>query len=61
MWLCGGELDFRLYNRLDTAMLKPILKASGKPWGPDVHIDYTDWEAVDRYAAEFTQLLHDAG
>lgn len=61
VWLCGGELDFRLYNGLDTAMLKPILKASGKPWGPDVHIDYTDWEAVDRYAAEFTQLLHGAG
>ncbi|WP_022868805.1 menaquinone-dependent protoporphyrinogen IX dehydrogenase [Schaalia vaccimaxillae] len=55
--LFAGELDFRLYNRADSAMLKPILKASGKPWGPDVHIDYTDWEEVEEFAVEFTRLL----
>ncbi|WP_165218592.1 menaquinone-dependent protoporphyrinogen IX dehydrogenase [Schaalia sp. ZJ1691] len=55
--LFGGELDFRLYNAVDTALLKPILKSSGKPWGPDVHIDYTDWERVDSFADSFLNLI----
>lgn len=55
--LFGGELDFRLYNKVDTALLKPILKASGKPWGPDVRIEYTDWEQVDAFAQEFAALI----
>lgn len=56
-YLCGGELDFRLYHRLDIALLKPILAASGKPWGPGVRIEYTDWEAVNAYAADFERRL----
>lgn len=56
--LFGGELDFRLYNAVDTAMLKPILQSSGKPWGPGVHLDYTDWSRVDTFADEYAQLLH---
>ncbi|MEW6934733.1 menaquinone-dependent protoporphyrinogen IX dehydrogenase [Trueperella pyogenes] len=55
--LLGGELNFDLYNRVDAAMLKPILKASGKPWGAGVKVEYTDWAAVEQFAADFAALL----
>ncbi|MDC4233874.1 hypothetical protein M3T53_09205 [Actinomyces sp. B33] len=51
--LFGGELNFPLYNPLDTALLKPILATTGRPWGPDVRVDYTDWEEVDAFADRF--------
>ncbi|QOR48349.1 hypothetical protein INS90_03505 [Trueperella pecoris] len=55
--LVGGELNFDLYNRADAAMLKPILKASGKPWGPGVKVDYTNWQSLDVFAHRLADML----
>lgn len=55
--LFTGEINFNLYRGFDSFMLGKILEVSGKPHGPGVQVDYTDWDGVRTYAHEFGALL----
>ena len=55
--LVTGEINFDLYNRADTFLMEQILRRSGKPHGPGVKVDYTDWAAVRVFAQNFAKLL----
>ncbi|WP_028709334.1 menaquinone-dependent protoporphyrinogen IX dehydrogenase [Propionicicella superfundia] len=53
----AGELNYPAYNPVDRWLIQLIMKQTGKPTDPTVHIDYTDWDKVDEFAHRFAAAV----
>lgn len=53
----AGALLYRQYNFLVRAMMRFIASVAGASTDTSRDHEYTDWNAVERYAAEFAALL----
>jgi len=51
-----GRLDYPRYRWYDRLMIRAIMRATGGPTDPASVIDYTDWDAVDRFASRMLKL-----
>lgn len=56
----AGELNYPAYNPVDRWLIQLIMKQTGKPTDPSVHIDYTDWDKVDDFAGRFATVVRTA-
>lgn len=56
----AGELNYPAYNPVDRWLIQLIMKQTGKPTDPSVHIDYTDWDTVDGFAERFAAVVRTA-
>lgn len=52
----AGALFYPRYNFFDRTMIRFIMKITGGETDPTVEIEYTDWNKVADFAAEFTAL-----
>ena len=46
----AGMLDYQKYGLFDRQMIRFIMWMTKGPTDPDTVVEYTDWEAVDRFA-----------
>jgi menaquinone-dependent protoporphyrinogen oxidase len=51
-----GRLDYPRYRWYDRLMIRAIMRATGGPTDPASVIEYTDWDAVDRFASRMLKL-----
>lgn len=56
----AGKLDYPRYRWFDRLMIRLIMKITGGPTDPNVSIEYTDWEAVDRLGDDIARLAEAA-
>lgn len=52
----AGNLDYRRYSAWDRRIIRFIMWLTKGPTDPDAQVDYTDWEAVDRFAEQLVAL-----
>jgi menaquinone-dependent protoporphyrinogen oxidase len=52
----AGRLDYPRYGWLDRQMIRLIMKMTGGPTDPQAQVEYTSWEAVDRFASAIADL-----
>lgn len=52
----AGRLDYPRYNWLDRQMIRLIMKMTGGPTDPRARVEYTSWEAVERFAQAIADL-----
>lgn len=52
----AGRLDYPLYGWLDRQMIRLIMKMTGGPTDPRTTVEYTAWDAVDRFAWAIADL-----
>lgn len=53
----AGALRYRHYNLLTRAMIRLIMTLTGGDTDTSRDYEYTDWQAVDRFAEDFAALL----
>ena len=53
----AGALQYREYDFMTRLLVRLMMHKGGHPTDVSQDYDYTDWEAVDRFAHEFTALL----
>jgi menaquinone-dependent protoporphyrinogen oxidase len=54
----AGRLDYPRYNWLDRQMIRLIMKMTGGPTDPQARVEYTSWDAVDRFALAIADLCN---
>ncbi|WP_146002873.1 menaquinone-dependent protoporphyrinogen IX dehydrogenase [Telmatospirillum siberiense] len=52
----AGRLDYPRYGWLDRQMIRLIMKMTGGPTNPDAQVEYTSWDAVERFAQKIADL-----
>ncbi|PKL96292.1 MAG: menaquinone-dependent protoporphyrinogen IX dehydrogenase [Gammaproteobacteria bacterium HGW-Gammaproteobacteria-8] len=52
----AGNLDYRRYSFSDRSIIRFIMWLTKGPTAADTRIEYTDWDAVDRFAAQIAEL-----
>jgi menaquinone-dependent protoporphyrinogen oxidase len=52
----AGRLDYPRYGWFDRQMIRLIMKMTGGPTDPQARVEYTSWEAVDRFALAIAAL-----
>lgn len=52
----AGALFYPRYNFFDRTMIRFIMKITGGETDPSAEIEYTDWDKVASFAAEFAEL-----
>jgi menaquinone-dependent protoporphyrinogen oxidase len=52
----AGRLDYPRYRWFDRWMIRMIMRAMGGPTDPSAVVEYTDFDAVDRFAARMLKL-----
>ncbi len=52
----AGRLDYPRYTWLDRQMIRLIMKMTGGPTDPQARVEYTSWDAVDRFASAIADL-----
>lgn len=52
----AGELDYSRYGPLDKQMMRFVMWINKGPTDPATKKQFTDWDAVDRFAAQVVQL-----
>jgi menaquinone-dependent protoporphyrinogen oxidase len=52
----AGRLDYPRYGWFDRQMIRLIMKMTGGPTDPQARVEYTSWDAVDRFAQEIADL-----
>jgi menaquinone-dependent protoporphyrinogen oxidase len=53
----AGKLDYPRYRWFDRQMIRLIMALTGGPTDATTVVDYTDWAAVDAFAAELGRAL----
>ncbi len=53
----GGRLDYRRYRRFDRWVIRFIMWLNKGPTALDTQVEFTDWDAVARFAAAFTARI----
>ena len=56
----AGKLDYPRYRWFDRQMIRLIMAMTGGPTEPTTVVDYTDWAAVDAFAAQLRRHTADA-
>jgi menaquinone-dependent protoporphyrinogen oxidase len=52
----AGRLDYPRYGWLDRQLIRAIMWLTGGPTDPGTCVEYTAWDAVDRFAARVADL-----
>lgn len=52
----AGKLDYKKYSFFDQKMIQLIMWMTKGPTNTDAEIEYTNWEKVNEFAAEFIKL-----
>ncbi len=52
----GGELNYQRYRRMDRWVIRFIMWMNKGPTALDTHVDFTDWEKAQAFAADFAAL-----
>ncbi|MFN7779443.1 MAG: menaquinone-dependent protoporphyrinogen IX dehydrogenase [Betaproteobacteria bacterium] len=52
----AGELDYSRYGPFDKQMMRLVMWVNRGPTDPETKIEFTDWNAVDRFAAQVAAL-----
>jgi menaquinone-dependent protoporphyrinogen oxidase len=52
----AGNLDYRRYSFSDRNIIRFIMWLTKGPTAPDTKVEYTDWDAVDRFAEQILKL-----
>lgn len=52
----AGKLDYKKYSFFDRKMIQLIMWMTKGPTNTDAEIEYTNWEKVNEFAAEFIKL-----
>lgn len=52
----GGVLDYQRYGPFDRYAIRFIMKLTGGPTDLHTNTEFTDWDAVDRYAARISAI-----
>jgi menaquinone-dependent protoporphyrinogen oxidase len=52
----AGRLDYRRYGWVDRQMIRLIMRLTGGPTAADTAVEFTDWDAVDRFALRIAEL-----
>ncbi len=55
----GGALQYSKYGRLKTLLMRMIVGFAGGDTDASQDYEYTDWEAVERFAESFAQLMRE--
>lgn len=53
----GGELDYQRYGLFNRYAIRLIMAINGGPTDLDTKVEFTDWDAVNRFAARYGALL----
>jgi len=53
----AGALQFSKYGRVKTLLMRMIVGFAGGDTDPSRDYEYTDWDAVERFAESFAQLV----
>lgn len=53
----GGELDYQRYDLFNRYVIRLIMKINGGPTDLHTKVEFTNWNAVDDFAARFGALL----
>lgn len=53
----GGELDYQRYGLFNRYVIRLIMKINRGPTDLNTKVEFTDWDAVNRYAGRFAELL----
>jgi len=53
----GGELDYQRYGLFNRYAIRLIMKINRGPTDLNTKVEFTDWDQVDRFAAQFAALL----
>lgn len=53
----GGRLDYQRYRRFDRWVIRFIMWMNKGPTAPDTQVEFTDWDAVRRFADDFADLV----
>lgn len=56
----GGQLDYQRYRPFDRWVIRLIMWMNKGPTARDTQVDFTDWDAVRRFAEDFTARLRNA-
>jgi menaquinone-dependent protoporphyrinogen oxidase len=56
----AGELDYSRYGPVDRQMMRFVMWINKGPTDPATKKQFTDWNAVDRFAAQVVQLAAEA-
>lgn len=56
----AGRLDYPAYRWFDRMMIQAIMTLSGGPTDRNTVVDYTDWDEVEKLAAELATLVKPA-
>jgi len=52
----AGRLDYPRYKPLDRFVIRLIMAITGGPTDPAAVVEFTDWDAVDRFADQIAQF-----
>lgn len=52
----AGNLDYQRYSWSDRLIIRFIMRLTGGPTDPATRVEFTDWDAVDRFAGELAGL-----
>lgn len=52
----AGNLDYRRYSFSDRNIIRFIMWLTKGPTAADTRVEYTDWDAVDRFADQIAEL-----
>jgi len=53
----AGALQFSKYGKVKTLLMRMIVGFAGGDTDPSQDYEYTDWDAVERFAESFAQLM----
>jgi menaquinone-dependent protoporphyrinogen oxidase len=57
----AGRLDYPRYDWLDKQMIRLIMKITGGPTDPQTQVEFTSWDAVERFATMIADLHNTLG
>lgn len=52
----GGKLEYPKYSFWDRTMIRLIMWMTKGPTAPDTVVEYTDWDLVDTFAREISEM-----
>ena len=57
----AGRLDYARYRWFDRTLIRLIMRLTGGPTHRDAKVEFTDWDAVDAFAARIAELIRTSG
>jgi menaquinone-dependent protoporphyrinogen oxidase len=57
----AGDLHYQRYSAFDRNVIRFIMWLTKGPTDPQTQVEYTDWDAVERFAERFAKLAGGRG